>query len=723
MLPASPAMIAPPVKKQRAGNTPEDPIATRTESALAYRNERLQDLAQRYGTATRSQNQNGDHSSASGPPIMKGTAVGPSSFRQPGATLRGGGRAIQSAPRENRVDGTIVRGSTASVSIPLSNREASSAPEKRQEVAASQQRPPPPRPGMAVLQSRMTDTVCPPKQAIPNTSNKPSPILAKPGLASPPDSLYGSDGAIARRLEESFQSNVADPSRSKSAPPIRPPPPQGPPPSARNEAAKMVSFQIPHSQTIASPEIASTSKDTSVTLVGGKSPESTSTPDDAAMSTRDAGVTPFYSAAPPGATPFRASTESPTPPTTARRDLLRNMREFAETPQKLLASPSGPANEVGKSPEFRLHEELASSEKEKAAALRQVAELQLEIAQIKSSNANHVGFFSPVSNVIPSPIQSRTRRIGTPHPKSRLPKPLTPIELDAERQWLMEATKRTPFEYDTEDGTTLVVRRPHGCATEVDLWYKAGQLPAKMYANTATAEFPSTIEVAVVIDADQSIFVLHGDGEVRHHSTITGISTEYGNLEGRSTPLGSVPYVDKNALDREYSLDELYEYAVSVRGHYCTTVRSFAAALQLHPEPQTAESVTAKTIAPISSTKVVVETADKSVATELSEEHNVVGKGSLDTGTKKQESTPLPPGDNDTSSDVLGSFIHLFFSLLFGTIWYIFVRLPIRILTSSLVLAASMALLSYLWLYFVDDNGAMDFGGTSGMLFNRPGIV
>jgi hypothetical protein len=87
MIPASPAIIAPPVKKQRAGNTTDDPIAARTESALNYRSERLHDLAQRYGTATRSQHQLPQQNGIP-PPIMK-SSIAPPNFRQPGASVRG----------------------------------------------------------------------------------------------------------------------------------------------------------------------------------------------------------------------------------------------------------------------------------------------------------------------------------------------------------------------------------------------------------------------------------------------------------------------------------------------------------------------------------------------------------------------------------------------------------------------------------------------------------
>jgi hypothetical protein len=746
MIPASPAIIAPPVKKQRAGNTPDDPIAARTESALNYRSERLHDLAQRYGTATRSQHQLPQQNGIP-PPIMK-SSIAPPNYRQPGASVRGGGIPPPSASNGKLDASSIARGPPYGNFGTRSNKEVSSVAEMQQERLAQQQRPPPPKPGTAAMQPRHSD-IFPnvAKQTTKNSTDQLSPILSKPSsssftmtaIKSPPISSLRGDEAIARRLEHSFHANSPDRSRSKSAPPSRPPPPPGPPPGpppfAKDEPAKSVSFRIQNTGSVNSPVTQRDQARPTPMPSLGKSPESTTTPDDTAMSTRDAGVTPFYSAAPPGTTPFRSHViaESPKPVSTARRDLLRNMREFAETPQKPLTSPSG-SIENSKSPELRLHEQLAISEKEKAAALRMVAELQVEISQRKSSeslsqNNKHVGFLSPVANVLASPVQNRGRRVGTPHPKSNLPKPTTPTEIDAERHWFLEATKRTPFQYDAEDGTTLIVRRPHGLATELDLWYKAGQLPAKLYANTANVEYPSTIEVVAVIDADHSIFILFGEGEVRHQSTVSGTSAEYSNVNERSVLLGNVSYVDKHAIDQEYSLDDLYDYASWVRGHYCTTVRSFAAALQLHPEPLSASpavTVTGTTV----SVSEAVESAEKSIAHDevvIDKSKTEEGIGNLKTeeitSSKKPKPSLPPPPEDDSTSDVLASFIQLFFSTIFGTIWFIFFKLPIRILTSTLVIAASAVLLSYIWLYLIDDNGGSELGATIRMHSNRPGIL
>jgi hypothetical protein len=728
MIPASPSVMAPPVKKQRAGNTPEDPISAVTESAINYRSERLQDLAQRYGTATRVQyplsKQNGN-CPPSGPSLVN-SSVAPPQSRRPGESMRGGGRPVPTGLHTYGNGPATMRGPPPGASN--FHRSTGGPPvfEAQQKETNSRQAVPPPKPEMATMQPRRSD-IFPsvPKQS-PISSKPSSSFITAAALKAPQPQLYGNDGAVARRLEDSFHAKSPDLSRSKSAPPTRPPPPPGPPPLVKEEPAKVVSFQVPPSSTIISPPIRSNV--TSIQQSGsiqynGKAPENTATPDDTAISIKDAGATPFYSVLPPGETPFRSNAveELPTPPTAARRDLLRNMREFAESPDKPMLSPSESGGNV-KSPELRLHEQLASSEKEKALALRKVAHLEEEIAQMKSlesnvSNQKNVGFKSPVANSLPSPNDNRNRRKGTPHPKSNLPKPSTPTEIDEVLRCLMEAAKMAPFEYDTEDGMTFIVRRPYGLAKETDLWYKVGQLPVKLYSKSANVEFFSSVEVAAAISCDDSIFILFGEGDVRHHSNVTGMSTDYRNVEERSTILGSITYVDKNAIDKEYSLDELYEFALSVRGHYCTTVRSFAAALQLHPEPITTASVPPPTTEVVKTEvkPTVVETADKAIATD----DEVLNKSMKETRVGTEKSKPPPPlPDDDTTTDVLATFIHLFFSVIFGTIWFIFVKVPIRIFTATIVTAIYILLLSYIWLFLVVDPAA-----NVRIYSNRPGIM
>ena len=705
MIPASPAMMVPPVKKQRAGNTPEDPIGARTQNAINYRSERLQDLAQKYGTATRAQQPQPATQNGYGAPAS--IAVPPQSRRVPPTAMNGiGGSVAQSNSR----------GPTPSASNARVNTAGPPIFETQQNSIPMQQSGPPPKPGMAAMQPRRSDIFPTVAKQSPITSKPSNSFVTAAAIKSPQPPMQSGDAAIARRLDESFQANSTNKMRSKSAPPVRPPPPPGPPPLTKEEPAKNVTFQVPQSSTIVSPP-------NRVALTGSNS-ESAVTPDDTTTSNKDAGATPFYPSAPPGATPFRSNvTEGlPTPQTSARRDLLRNMREFAESPDKPLTSPTGSAGSV-KSPELRLHEQLASTEKDKAAALRKVAQLEDEISQLKESNSssNHnrnVGFMSPVANIVPSPVEKRNRRSGTPHPKTGVPKPSTPTEIDEERRCLVEAAKKAPFEYDAEDGITFIVRRPYGLATETDLWYKVGQLPAKLYSQASNVESFSTIEVAATIPCDNSIFLLFGEGEVRHQSNVTGMSTDYGNVEERSTAIGNVMYVDQHAIDKEYSLDELYEFALSVRGHYCTTVRSFAAALQLQPEPPQRSNALPPTTEIVTNEpkSKAIETAEKAVATE-----DIKGKEEMKESSQ-QVTKPLPsPPDDESTTDVLASFIQLFFSTIFGTIWFILITLPLRILTTTMVLAFSAFLLSYLWMFFIDEN--MEMGSSMRIHSNQPGIL
>ena len=715
MIPASPAMMAPPGKKQRAGNTPEDPIAARTQNAINYRSERLHDLAQRYGTATRAQQaQPSVHNGYS----HASSTVAPPQSHRPGENTRSDVRIPPAGMNGIATGPSSSRGPAPGASNARLTTGAPPIFETQQTSNSFQKSGPPPKPGMATMQPRRSDIFPSVTKQSPISSKPLTSFVTAPVIKSPQPPIQNGEVAIARRLDKSFQANSTNQMRSKSAPPARPPPPPGPPPLTKEEPAKNVTFQAPQTSTIISPP--------NRVPMTGKSPENTATPDDTTTSNTNAGVTPFYSSAPPGVTPFRSNVSDnlPAPHSTARRDLLRNMREFAESPDKPMTSPTGSGG-IAKSPELRLHEQLASTEKEKAAALRKVVQLQDEIAQLKETNviSNHnrnVGFMSPVANVVPSSTERKNRRIGTPHPKSSVPKPSTPTEIDEERRCLLEATKKAPFEYDAEDGITFIVRRPYGLATEIDLWYKVGQLPAKLYAKSSNVEFFSTIEVAATIHCDNSIFLLHGEGEVRHQSNETGISTDYGKVDELSTAIGNIMYVDKHAIDKEYSLDELYEFALSVRGHYCTTVRSFAAALQLHPEPQrppTALLPPSEEMVDKEMKSIKVETAEKSVATD-----EIKGNRELKENEDSQVSKPLPPlPDDDNTSDVLASYIQRFFSTIFGIIWFIFIVLPTRILTTTVVMAVSAILLSYVWLLFIDENA--ELVTAMHIHSNQPGIL
>jgi hypothetical protein len=445
---------------------------------------------------------------------------------------------------------------------------------------------------------------------------------------------------------------------------------------------------------------------------------------DKMASVKNAGQTPFHPTKPSPSeedtirtsnatqTPFHSSVENPEPtPQSMRRDLLQNMRAAANTPPEKSINIT---NEL--SPELRLQKELAQAAKEKAGALRQVAKLEEEVIQLRSSETSaitprgimQVGFISPVHSPtfggMSPPVR---RRIATPYPK-RSPKLASNV--DDEKVFRIKAVECCPFEYESDEAS-FVVRRPYGLATERDLWLSAGQVSSRLYTNSADVGNLSTIEVLAKISVDDSYFLLYNDADVQHKKD--GEPIEYGNVQERSTPLGSVTHVDKDGNEKVYSLDNLYEATAAVRQYYCSTVLATATGLQMQnvekpiPSPQKELEQSPKK----------VETCDKAVATE---ELKIEEK--KDDGIKPAKKSAPPPAPEE-STYLLSVAMHTFFSTIFGTIWFLFVTIPIRIVTSTLVMGFAVVLLSLIWLYLVDDNGASEIGAPIRMYSNRPGIL
>lgn len=121
---------------------------------------------------------------------------------------------------------------------------------------------------------------------------------------------------VARRLDPAFQEKRE---RARSAPPMRPPPPARPPP-----------------------------------LVAEAPPEQ-----------------PSASSLPSPITPTNVQEEKNSP-STVRRDILRNLREYADTPP------------IKQSEDIRLVKELKQAQDEKADALRKVARLREQIHQLQT---------------------------------------------------------------------------------------------------------------------------------------------------------------------------------------------------------------------------------------------------------------------------------------------------------------------------------------------------
>jgi hypothetical protein len=419
------------------------------------------------------------------------------------------------------------------------------------------------------------------------------------------------------------------------------------------------------------------------------------------------------------------------PPSTTRRELLRDMRAYADTPKK--------GKPVSSEKSTDLQQGMAEPEKEKTDASMHAAALLGDVPKPAETN-KHVNFLSPVASVksprlaaVGSPMVSPgpRRRTATPHPKRH-------VQNDADDQvYLKEAAECIPYEY-VSDIATFTVRRPFGLAVERDLWFSVGHANSKMYARNANVTSVSTLEVVAKIDADQSVFSLHGDAIARHRVNPQSPWKEFGNVDEREQLLGSVMYIDHDANEQEYSLDEIFEGAQTVREHYCSSILSTAAGLRVRKETQPAslgspvphqqplghqpsfgqqpsvqqlqQPPTAEPDAAPGNTQVVREqpaAAPAQASTKRSE-------------PKKEKKSPPPPTPEE--GDVLSTFIGLFFSAIYGAICFVFITLPMRILLTTSVLACSVILLNFLWLYVADDHGATTMGASMSM-YNRPGIM
>lgn len=366
--------------------------------------------------------------------------------------------------------------------------------------------------------------------------------------------------------------------------------------------------------------------------------------------------------------------------------------------------------------DLRLSMELSSAEKAKTQALRRVAELEealaearhielrnlLQVAETKGDKlaldyvrkqvASRGSFVSPLTSQPRGPLR---RRSSLPRPKHQ-PQQLAP-------ELLKQATERVEHEYVT-DLATFTVRRPYGVAEERDLWMAAGQLVSKLYGKQATASQVSSIEVAATIAADGTIMAVYGEGQARHQ-TAKGDWEDFGAVYERDAPLGSVSYIDNNAVESEYSLDEIFEGAMAVREHYCSTILSTAAGLKLHASMQSAPPSLGGPPKKVGTVEIGVDTKD------------LPQPPSAEPKKKKKAPEPEP------QSDVMSVAVNMFASGLFNLLWGIFIGFPIKVLTTTLALAVAVLILGMAWVYLADDHGAGSMGAGIHYYYNPPGIM
>jgi hypothetical protein len=762
--------IAPPIKKQRSSNTPDsDRISLEANDAIARRRAELRRLQQirtertasgtevtaTEGLLARARNQ----LHVPPPTMVPGT----------GSALRGGGRPAPPPPAMPNPSGAArVRHSDI---FPSALKVA------QEQIPARAAAPPgPPPPG--------------------------GPPRGPPPPSGPPGGPPSGPPPVARRLDVSF-ADTPKPSdrRSKSAPRSRPPLPPTTPHAAVEAPEPRDYVNRPPPVTPGAPP-----PPPSHALNAGRTP---GPPKVAFETTDDAGRTPFPvvkgtpfpvkgtpfpvkgtpfpvkgSAMPsptdPAPTPLPTKTQE-MPPTTGRRDLLRNMREHADTPPaKEVPSPPFSGIKSPLSPELRMHQELLKTQQDKRDALEQLARMGKEMVKLREESASaqkleaviqmaeaegetvaldwarqhvrekQVGFLSPMANLLATPASPRNlsqamtplsmsrntgsirKRMSTPHPKHNL----QDVGEDVDTEFLKEVAKCAVFEFEVKDLASYVIRRPFGLAAERDLWFSAGQRNAKMYERSADVHKASTMEVVAIIEADGSVLAVYGEAMVRHKKGPNGEWKDYGNMDERDKSLGSVMFIDGEANEKEYSLDDVFEGAVAARHHYCSSLVVAAAALRLQKDSQPPALVSEQpppTFQPMQLEQAPkVETNEICVGTEdlpFPPAPNPGAKAALPNGAQKapekkakSASKPPPPPTEDVA-DVLSVIFSLFFGNLFWIIWTALVRIPLKIFATTLYMLIGGMILSVVWVYLADDNGASAMGAVMGSMYNRPGIV
>ncbi|CAB9528816.1 expressed unknown protein [Seminavis robusta] len=309
----------------------------------------------------------------------------------------------------------------------------------------------------------------------------------------------------------------------------------------------------------------------------------------------------------------------PIVPIQSRRNMIQTLALGADTPAKIVPPTSdntaisdSPAVAAPESSLLRLEKEVREHEKAKADALRRVALLEEQLQKFKEkgdasdqlgtllaiadrdgdASALHwarasasgetpkamsqTSFFSPLSPGLATPRAGSHKRAPTPRPKLDKGDGNEQLGVDL----FGEAVKCTPFEFTT-DLATFIVRRPHDMATERELWFTSGYANAKKYARQADVRKPYTLEVVAIVAADSSTLTLSSNSDVRHNNVESDEWKEFGNVDKMLKPLGTVTYIDTDAVEKDYSLDEIYEGAVSARETYCTSVMSMALGLKV----------------------------------------------------------------------------------------------------------------------------------------------
>ena len=424
---------------------------------------------------------------------------------------------------------------------------------------------------------------------------------------------------------------------------------------------------------------------------------------------------------------------TPFPTVGDRLEAFRDIVANAPTPESF-------KNER-ESVELRMERRLAQLEQEKAHALRMVAELQNQLADLTQAQelnatppADLYAFVQLMdAEGVTAAVEWAREQVNVDggrkglslSPLARASPPVVPprrqratLALPMREQevmdpfFLSQAVENLDFEYKT-DLAMFTVRRPYGLADESDLWFAAGQLTAKQYAESSTVDDFSSIEVAAYMHMDSSYFVIYGDAFARHQDS-SGNWTELGNVYEIDSGLGEIAYLDGDGNEQTYSLDLIFEAAASIRVTYCSNVRSLALGLRELENVQQSLPPSAENEGQALISK---ETAEANVGTEdlpfSPPSHSAAPE-------KAKGAAASPAAAADEPSPVV-SLLKFIFSGLFTIVWAIVVQFPLAVLWRVSAHACALLLLATLHMYW-KENYYSEMGNYPDFTWNQPGI-
>jgi hypothetical protein len=226
-------------------------------------------------------------------------------------------------------------------------------------------------------------------------------------------------------------------------------------------------------------------------------------------------------------------------------------------------------------------------------------------------------------------------------------------------------------------------------------------------------------------ELDNSRFLLYSEANGRL-SQEDGTFQEYGDVEKRDKPLGLKSYIDGEANEVQYSLDEIFNGLVQVRDQYCASVVATVSVLRKRPK--------ATTPALFDQDGPSIEKVDSGVQSDpMPSAESKPRVADVCVGTedmpfappKPQQAAPAERPKETPPSDisVMTTFIGMLFSSIIWVFYTVLVWVPFKIVSTTVFMFVAGLILSCIWLYVAEDQGAGAMGATLDVFYNRPGIM